>query len=109
MRPDEAQHLAQLQRSAAELGRLAQDLAASTPPSIEGSDPTYWVHVILGPDGIPTENRVREGWQQRVAPARLASAVMDANLDAVQRTTPDRKSTRLNSSHTSVSRMPSSA
>ena len=85
MRPDEAQHVAQLQRSAAELARFARDLAAATPPSVEGSDPTGWVHVVLGPDGIPTEVRVREGWQQRVDPARLAGAVMDANLDAVQR------------------------
>jgi len=85
MRPDEAQHVAQLQRSAAELARFARDLAAATPASVEGSDPTGWVHVVLGPDGIPTEIRVREGWQQRVDPARLASAVMDANLDAVQR------------------------
>jgi hypothetical protein len=85
MQPEEARHLAQLQRSAAELGCLALDLAAATPPSVEGSDQTGLVHVVLGPDGIPTAIHVREGWQQRVDPARLASAVIDANGDAVQR------------------------
>jgi hypothetical protein len=85
MQPEDARHAAQLQRSTTELGRLVRDLTAGTPPHIEGSDATGWVHVVLGPNGIPTEIRVREGWQQRVEPVRLASAVIDANGDAVQR------------------------
>jgi hypothetical protein len=85
MQPEQARHVAQFQRSAAELGRLTRDLCDATAQPVEGSDPTGWVRVILGPDGIPTAIRIREGWQQRIDPAHLASAVIDANGDAVQR------------------------
>lgn len=85
MQPEQARHVAQLQHSAAELGRLTRELAAAAAQPIEGSDSTGWVHVVLGPNGTPTQIRIREGWQQRVDPTRLANAVIDANGDALQR------------------------
>ena len=45
----------------------------------------------------PTSNRVRERWEQLALAERRGAAI------------PDRKSTRLNSSHLARSRMPSSA
>ncbi|WP_250000236.1 hypothetical protein [Actinoplanes sp. M2I2] len=74
-----------LQRQAAELGQLARDLGSTIPRSVEGSDPTGWVVVVLGRDGMPTEVRVREGWQQRLGPGQLADAVLGANNDALRR------------------------
>ena len=60
---------------------------------------------------------VRELWQARdaiaqredIAPGRLLSDNAITELSVTAPTTPDRKSTRLNSSHVSESRMPSSA
>ncbi|WP_146164168.1 hypothetical protein [Pseudosporangium ferrugineum] len=74
-----------LQQQAAQLSQLAQGLAAATPQRTEGSDATGWVRVSLGPDGAPTDIRVRDGWRQRIAPEALAAAVLDANRDAVRR------------------------
>lgn len=84
MQPEESRRAAQLQPSASALGQLAQHLAAAKPQQAKGSDSTGWVQVLLGPDGLPTDIRVREGWQQRVDPAHLAGAVVEANRAAMQ-------------------------
>ena len=56
----------------------------------------------------PDTGRVHTSYHQAVAATgRLSSS--DPNLQNIPVRTPDRKSTRLNSSHSSVSRMPSSA
>ena len=81
------QHLRRLQRRTAELAQLVREFGEAIPALTEGSDATGWVLVVLGRDGLPTEIRVREGWRQRLAPERLASAVLDAHSDAVQRCT----------------------
>lgn len=85
MQPDMMRQLQHLQQQAAQLGQLARDLTAATPQRSEGSDPTGWVRIVLGPDGLPAEIRVRDGWQQHLEPERLGAAVLDANNDAVQR------------------------
>lgn len=85
MQPDMMRQLQQLQRQAEQLGQLARDLAAATPRRSEGTDATGWVRIVLGPDGFPVEIRIRDGWQQRLEPERLGTAVREANTDAVQR------------------------
>ncbi|BCJ44840.1 hypothetical protein GCM10010168_16530 [Actinoplanes ianthinogenes] len=74
----------QLQQRVEALGRLAQELGAATPQWSEGSDPTGWVHVVLGPNGLPAEIRVRDKWQQRLEPEQLGVAVMEAHREAVR-------------------------
>jgi hypothetical protein len=69
----------------ADLGRLTRDLAAATPRQAEGSDATGSVQVTLGLQGIPVRFRIRSDWHERLEPERLASAVVDANADAIQR------------------------
>ena len=82
MQPD---MMPELQQQAAQLGQLTRDLVAATPQRSEGSDATGCVWIALGPDGLPTEIRIRDGWRQRLEPGRLGAAVLDANTDAVQR------------------------
>jgi len=85
MQPDMMRRLQQLQQQAAQLGQLARDLAAATPQQAEGQDRTGWVRITLDASGLPTEIRIRDGWQQRLEPERLGAAVLEANTDAVQR------------------------
>lgn len=83
MRPQSGQP-DQLQQQAARLGRLAHNLAVAVPQRAEGRDATGWVRLLLDRDGTPTEIKVRDGWQHRVRPQRLADAVLDANTDAAR-------------------------
>lgn len=39
---------------------------------------------MLGAAGLPTEIRIRDGWQQRLEPERLGAAVLAANTDALR-------------------------
>lgn len=87
MQPDTVRRLQQLQRQAAQFGRLAHDLAAAAPRWSQGGDATGWVRIVLGPDGLPTQIRIRNGWQQHLEPERLGSAVLDANSDALRHAT----------------------
>ena len=57
----------------------------------------------LGIDGVPV------GWQRIVVDVCIASRAPEADVRRMVETAEDRKSTRLNSSHTVLSRMPSSA
>lgn len=84
MEPEQILQLQRLQQRIAEVGRLARDMADGAPHHVEGSDATGWVRIVVGRGGLPTEIRVREGWQQRLYPDRLASAVTEAYSDAMQ-------------------------
>ncbi|KUL27783.1 YbaB/EbfC family nucleoid-associated protein [Actinoplanes awajinensis] len=77
----------ELQQRATHLGQLASGLANATPQRSEGSDATGRVIVVLAHDGLPVELRVRDGWQHRLEPEQLGSAVMEAHHDAVRQAT----------------------
>ena len=82
MQQDLMPHLRQLQQRATRLGRLAGELASTVPARSEGYDASGRVLVVLGQDGLPTEIRVREQWQERLEPDQLGAAVLDAASDA---------------------------
>ncbi|MEU4564889.1 hypothetical protein AB0F72_41465 [Actinoplanes sp. NPDC023936] len=84
MQQDLMQCLQQLQQRATQLGQLAGELASAVPERSEGYDVSGRVLVVLGPDGLPTEIRVREGWQERLEPDQLGAAILDAASDAGQ-------------------------
>jgi len=86
MQPDMVLRLQQLQEQAAQLGQLARDLAEVTPQRSQGSDATGYARVALGPDGLPIQISIRDGWQRRLEPERLGAAVLEANNDAIQHT-----------------------
>ena len=76
--------------------------------------PTYCYQCVAGPDFLTV--RVEDGVATEVEPNFDAASVHPAAgrvcvkaFGLVQKTYKDRKSTRLNSSHTDISRMPSSA
>ena len=85
MEPEQILQLQQLRQRIAEVGRLAREMAEGAPHHVEGSDATGWVRIVVGRGGLPHQIRVREGWQQRLEPEQLASAVIEANSDAMQR------------------------
>ncbi|MEV0902378.1 hypothetical protein [Actinoplanes sp. NPDC049802] len=81
MRSDPVRYLLQQAES---LSRLASELTTAVPPRPEGNDPTGYVTVVLGLDGLPAEVRVRDGWHRRIEPEQLGAAVLAANNDAVR-------------------------
>jgi DNA-binding protein YbaB len=87
MDPDMIRRMEQMQVQAAELGQLAAGLAAAAPRQAEGVDTSGWVQVAVGADGLPRTIRIRNGWNQRLEPERLAEAVMQAHGDAVSTAT----------------------
>lgn len=70
--------LGRLHQRAERLGRLASELTAAIPERAAGSDLTGWVNVALDQTGFPMEMRVFDGWQYRLGPEELGSAVMSA-------------------------------
>lgn len=83
MQPDMARRLMRLQQQSARLSRTARALAEAAPRRSEGADASGCVTVVLGPDGLPREIRVRAGWEQRLTAGGLGGAVLDANTAAV--------------------------
>ena len=83
----------------------------------EASDPKAWKLVEQNGNKvwsqfqhIVTKTPVRSPFNRSVAKdVVVGSCVLDAKLQSTARDYPDRKSTRLNSSHIPLSRMPSSA
>ncbi|MEU4693187.1 hypothetical protein [Actinoplanes sp. NPDC023714] len=84
MQPDVMQRLQGLQQRATQLGQLAGELASAAPVRSEGYDASGRVLVVLGQDGLPTEIRVHERWQERLEPDQLGAAILDAASDAGQ-------------------------
>lgn len=83
MQPEMTDRLRRLQQRAERLGRLAGELRAVTPAVQEGRDTSGYVSVVLGPERLPVEIRIRDRWQERLDPARLGPAVMEANTDSL--------------------------
>jgi len=76
--------LQQLQARVTQFGELAGRLAAAAPQQADGSDPSGWVRVTLGADGLPTAIKVRDGWGRRIEAAGLGAAVIAANADGIR-------------------------
>ncbi|MBP2476627.1 hypothetical protein JOF53_005499 [Crossiella equi] len=70
--------LAQLQQQATALHTLLQDATASMPRQAEGADDSGTIRVTLGPDGLPASFRVEAGWERRLHPEAVGSAVLEA-------------------------------
>ncbi|MGH3696540.1 MAG: hypothetical protein ACRDRX_21540 [Pseudonocardiaceae bacterium] len=80
---DLARQFAQMQNYAAALHSLITDAQAQAPLHAEGSDRSRAVHVVLGPDGLPTTFRVEADWKRRIEPAAFGAAVLEAFQAAV--------------------------
>jgi hypothetical protein len=74
-----------LQDQAAQLSALACGLSRSAPQRADGTDATGWVKTVLDRIGRAVEIQVRNGWDRRIDPDRLAAAVSEAYADAVSR------------------------
>ena len=72
-------------REIQQMGRRAHDLVAAAPSRTEGNDATGRVRLVIGPDGVPVEIRVQDGWSTHLEPSRLGAAVLEASSDAVRR------------------------
>ncbi|CCH31517.1 hypothetical protein BN6_42300 [Saccharothrix espanaensis DSM 44229] len=75
--------LARVQEYAATVRELLDGARAHAPTRAEGADGSGTVHVVLGPDGLPTSFRVDTGWDRRITPAGFGGAVLEAFQAAV--------------------------
>ena len=97
------------QQLASDLGHPVQANAYVTPPQNQGFDDHYDVHDVFV---LQVAGRKRWSIHAPVHPSPLRDQPWTDRRDAVREAAlqdPDRKSTRLNSSHSQQSRMPSSA
>ena len=83
-------------------------IVASLRTNYTGSNYGYIDLIINGNSGNLTEKRLL-GYSAGVSSSSLTQMYAPQDTDAATSNTLDRKSTRLNSSHTDISRMPSSA
>lgn len=81
---DALARLGQLQARVSEFGQLASRLSAAIPKQAAGCDASGCVRVVLDRDGLPSAIEIQAGWQQRLRPAGLAAAVVDANAEAIR-------------------------
>ena len=75
---------------------------------VEGTHGGRGAALVGGKTGTHGSLETRSGWRQGNGPHRSPGEVGQDRVQGRQAKT-DRKSTRLNSSHTDISRMPSSA
>jgi DNA-binding protein YbaB len=76
--------LGQLQAKVSEFGQLASQLASAIPRQAEGRDVSGCVRVVLDGDGLPSAIEIRQNWHERLRPAELSTAVIDANAAAIR-------------------------
>lgn len=70
--------LAQIQQYAAGLQGLLATAQAEAPRSIEGTDGTGTVRVLLDPDGLPNSFRIEPGWNRKITADGFGGAVLEA-------------------------------
>lgn len=76
------EELEEFRNHIAQLGTVMADLRSSLPNSAEAKDSRGAVRVTVGQDGIPERVSAVTGWQDRLPPAELGDAVVEAARNA---------------------------
>jgi hypothetical protein len=84
MLEDDLWELERLRRYATELHNLMAEAESVAPQRVEATDRSGAVRMTIGPDALPESLRIAGDWKQKLQPAAVGAAVIDAYGECVR-------------------------